>query len=180
MTFVCQQVSVSSMKDIWPFCTKPALHLGRSEKGEEIARGRNIFHLRLWTPYQWWLHSDTRFLITWFLQRYSANRCEFTFQKEKNCFRFTHSAPPSKGDFYFWKCVFKSLSLSGFVTEWCHISICFGLSGNVLGIHRKVLTHIGGFYTTEYWFKHFMDEIKREAWLQVFLCGSSTVFNDTF
>ena len=32
------------------------------------------------------------------------------------------------GDFYFWRCVFKSLSLSGLVTGWYHISICLGMS----------------------------------------------------
>lgn len=92
--------------------------------------------------------------MTRFLQRYSANRCTFTFQKEKNCFHFTQSLPtphpplhppPPRGDFYFlkkkkgggvgggwWisslkkkKCVFQSLSWSEFVAEWCHISIFF-------------------------------------------------------
>lgn len=76
------------------FAQSPGLHLGRSEKGEEIARRRNIFHLRLWTSYQWWLHSDIWFLIIWFLQRYSANRCTFTFQKGRNCFHFSHSVSP--------------------------------------------------------------------------------------
>lgn len=38
------------------------------------------------------------------------------------------------------------------------------------------------FYINEYWFKHFWGEIQREAWLQVFLCHSRTVFffSDTF
>lgn len=170
MTFACQQVSVSSMKAIWPFHTKPALHLERSEKGEEIARGRKIFHLRLWTPYQWWLHSDTWFLITWFLQRYSANRGAFTFQKEKNCFHFTLPVPPPHTHSPPLKVTF--ISESVFLRVYLKVGLSrvmshqhmFGtISGKVLGNHRKAVTQIGGFYINEHWFKQFWGRDSRRG-----------------
>lgn len=107
--------------------------------------------------------------MTRFLQRYSANRCTFTFQKEKNCFHFTQSLPPlsillllkvtfisKKRKKYFCKKknVFSRVYL--WVGSWqSDVTSAYVSSGRLRKCPRETSqAQIGGFDVNERRFKH--------------------------
>lgn len=107
--------------------------------------------------------------MTRFLQRYSANRCTFTFQKEKNCFHFTQSLPPLSIPLLLLKVTFisKKKEKNIFVKKICFreflwvglrqsdVTSAYVSSSRLQKCPRETYnTQIGGFDVNERRFKH--------------------------
>lgn len=110
--------------------------------GEEIARHRKLFHLRLWTLVS--MVAARRHPIlnnTISSKAFSKSQSISISKGERERKKIAFISIPltsSKGDFYFWECVFKSLPF-----KWvCHRVMSHQhmfrtVSGNVLGNHSE-------------------------------------------
>lgn len=126
-------------------------------------RKKYISFKKLWTPYQWRLRGDTWFLMTRFLQRYSANRCAFTFQKGEKLLSFHSVSIPPQPPVLLLKVTFISKNV------FLRVYLRVGLSQSDVTSARVFFgrlwkrpwetaqAQIGGFHVNERRFKQFSE-----------------------
>lgn len=139
MTFGCQQVSVSSMKALWPFHTKACSPLRTEWKGWRNCKGKKTISFKIMNPVSMVAARRHLILNNTILQRHSANHSAFPFQKEEKLLSF-HSQyfPLLKVTFISQRVFFKSLPLMWVCQRvMSHQHMFRTLAGNVLGNHSK-------------------------------------------